>query len=304
MEQVLDLINARDAWSRTKGAGVTIAVVDTGINGRRAEFTADRRHGGFASNDADAWDDDHGHGTMCAAIAAGSRDRGGEINGVAPMASLMSCRTTFGEVELSSIYDLLRERRLRGECIVATNSFGKRTGKPPVAETPNLFTDALQEATTAGVHTIFSAGNYHELAGGTPSGCEPTSIWLHKCLGSVCTVATCDQDRQMWHYSSRGPGQLHGVPGMGSKPDVTAPTPRNGEILFGSELRVMPHGWGTSGAAPQVAGLAALLLSLDKSLSSDMVFGYIRDTARSLGYAPACQGHGMIDCTAAIRRIH
>jgi len=107
----------------------------------------------------------------------------------------------------------------------------------------------------------------------------------------------------MWSYSSRGPGQHFGAPDAGEKPDVVAPTPANGAVLYGSQLRVLQHGWGTSGAAPQAAGLAALLLSRRPDLQNGEIFDVIRETAVPLGHGRACEGRGMVDCRAALDRI-
>lgn len=300
MDLVLDMIQARDAWHRTQGEDVVLAIVDTGVDGARPEIGAHRRLNGVGRL---PWRDSVGHGTMCASIAAASRADGGAIDGVAPKASVLPCRTNFYEVELSSIYDSLTGLRAAGRVVVASNSFGLRTGQPPQPEPENLFIEALNDAVAAGVHVFFSAGNYHDDAGGEPDQCGPNSIWLHKGRRDVFTVAACDQDRQMWPYSSRGPGQFAGQPETSPKPDVTAPTPRNGEIVYGNGLQVLPIGWGTSGACPQVAGLAALMLSLDPALTSSSLFDYIRQTARNLGFAPECQGAGLIDCAAAVGRI-
>lgn len=90
---------------------------------------------------------------------------------------------------------------------------------------------------------------------------------------------------------------------MGRKPDVTAPTPRNGLIVYGSGIQVLPDGWGTSGACPQVAGLAALLLSANGGLSSNQVCDSIRQGASTLGHAAECEGAGRIDCAASLALV-
>lgn len=302
MDTVLDRINARDAWRRARGEGVVIAVVDTGVHGSRPEFEG-RRRKGFASDDGDPWSDYSGHGTMCAAIACASREAGGLLDGVAPRAELMPCRTTFGEVELSTIYDELNNLRQTGMPVVASNSFGVSGGRAPDPDPDNVFVEAMEDAVRAGVHVFFSAGNYHLDAGGQADACDPTTIWLHKCRNDVFTVGTCDLDDAIWSYSSRGPGQHDGLNWASRKPDVVAPTPRNGEILFGEQLVVSSIGWGTSGACPQAAGLAALLLSIEPRLSRHDLFTYMRSTARDLGHGRNCQGAGLLDCSAAIERV-
>jgi serine protease AprX len=56
----------------------------------------------------------------------------------------------------------------------------------------------------------------------------------------------------MWYYPAAGGPALRRS-GTNGKPDVTAPTPRNGKVVYGGDLKVLPDGWGTSGACPQAA---------------------------------------------------
>jgi len=60
--------------------------------------------------------------------------------------------------------------------------------------------------------------------------------------------------------------------------------------------------WGTSGAGPQAAGLAALILAIKPSLSPAQIFDIIRSTCRPIAGHANCVGHGLIDCQAAVSR--
>lgn len=303
LDDVVRLVRAEGAWAVTRGAGVTIAVVDTGIDGRHPEFPFARRAGGWALPGEDPWTDWQGHGTMCACIAAASDAEGGRYTGIAPEAKIMSCRTRFFDSELGAIYDELTDRARAGEIIVASNSFGQRTGTAPQPPQDSDFLPALDDALAAGVTVVFSAGNNHQFAGGSPAACQPNSIWLHKSRADILAVATCKLDETMWFYSSRGPGQHHGAPNTNEKPDVTAPTPENGRILYGPGDRVLADGWGTSGACPQVAGLAALIRSARPTIGRDAVFALFKDQARPLHVGPTCAGRGIIDCVASINAM-
>ena len=303
LDDVTRMIGAPDAWQQTQGDGIAIAIVDTGIDGSRAEFPQSRRVGAWQPPGEQPWTDWEGHGTMCAAIAAASADAGGRYQGVAPGAGLIACKTWFYDSELAAIYDFLTDRANRGEKIIASNSFGLNTGEPPASDPNSDFVPALEDAINAGIIVAFSAGNNHQTAGGDPAACNPNSIWLHKSRSDLLVVATCDLDARMWFYSSRGPGQFVDEPWASPKPDVTAPTPRNGGIAYGADDRVLPDGWGTSGACPQVAGLAALLTSIDGTLDRNTLHTMIRDTARPLGHGRDCEGQGLIDCAAAVRRL-
>jgi serine protease AprX len=306
LDHVLEKIEAKEAWRLlgSRGENVTIAVVDTGIDGGRAEFDS-RKVGGWAwASDNAPWVDWRGHGTMCACIATGSRLYGGEFDGVAPNAKVMSYKTRFYDAELTAIYEDLAARALAGEHIIATNSFGVASGNAP-APLPahSTFPAALEAAIAAGVCCTFSAGNNHTLTGAAPSVCTPNSIWRHKCRNDVMTVAGCKLDDTIWYYSSRGPGEHHGAVGMAEKPDVTAPTPEDGRILFGNTIHVLHPGWGTSGSCPQVAGLAALLKSYRPSIVPSRIFDIIRNSARDLGLPRECQGAGIINCKSAAQTL-
>lgn len=296
LDQVLEAIGAREAWRHgNRGDGAAIAVVDSGVDGRRPEIPPWKRRGSWQVQGAKAFVDPSGHGTLCAVIAAGNREGGGRFEGVAPRAGLIACRTRFFDSELAAIYDYLislaeKDPALR---LITTNSFGRRAGSepPPFA---GDFPQALEEAIARGIAVFFSAGNNHELAGGFPADCEPPTVWGYKLSPKVFTVGACDLEGRMWSYSSRGPA------GSG-KPDVVAPTPRNGLVAFGGEERRFAEGWGTSGASPQAAGLAALLWTAEPSLAVEQLFARIRRGARDLGLPWTCQGAGLIDCAAALK---
>ena len=304
LDDVVNQTNARDAWKMGyTGKGAAIAVVDTGIDDTKLRI-AGKSVGGWAPPGRDPWTDWDGHGSMCACIAVGTKQYGGVFNGIAPDASVIPCRTRFYDSELAIIYDYLRNlKNEKGLTIVASNSFGIPTGSAPQPIPGADFPDALSDAIKAGVFVVFSAGNNHSRAGGQPSQCNPNSIWLHKSRADVMTVATCDLDEDMWYYSSRGPGQYFGQQNTSRKPDVTAPTPRNGRVVYGNRVRVLPDGWGTSGACPQVAGLAALLIECSPGLDRASLFGAIQNGATPINVGYNCEGHGRIDCVASLNLV-
>ncbi len=305
MDDVLNLVYAGEAWEEGyRGDNVDIAIVDTGISGSRPEFPLSKRRGGWARPNDNAWTDQRGHGSMCAAIAAGTKSNGGQVNGIAPNAGLIACKTAFYTSELIAIYQYLinfnstSERRL-----VASNSYGIRSGSAPTAVPNTTLMRVLSDAVNTGITLVYSAGNNHKLAGGSPTSCNPNSIWMHKGRDDLLAVATCDLDLNMWYYSSRGPGQYFGQPNTEQKPDVTAPTPRNGLIVYGDSIRVLPNGWGTSGACPQISGLAALMLSKDPTLNYNDVFDKIRNNTTGLGINHNCQGTGLINVVSTVAAV-
>jgi len=299
---VMRHINAHRAWTITRGAGPVIAVIDTGVN-VLPEF---RRRSAWSRSFVyrSPWSDAIGHGTMCAAIACGSAAHGGRYDGVAPEADLLSARC---ELRLSEVHNLLehllglRRDGAFPKGLVVCMSFGVPAAQTAVTRAAYPLTRLIQAATAAGVVFVCSAGNYHDHHTHTPSADRPNSIWGVNSLDDVISVGAVDWDetnqRYPWSHaeSSRGPGEWASTV---TKPDVVAPT--YGEVLYGRSYEHREW-WGTSGAAPQVAGLAALLLSINPSFTPAQILQITRQSARRLNAPKTCVGEGIIDCEAALR---
>ena len=112
----VDYIEAPSVWKNgTTGEGVTIAIIDTGIDGNHPAFGGRTiRFADFVNGDNSSAYDDHGHGTHCAGTAAGGTvtiDRYGEkydvALGVAPGASLIGAKVldSEGSGSFSTILD-------------------------------------------------------------------------------------------------------------------------------------------------------------------------------------------------------
>jgi subtilisin family serine protease len=152
---------------------------------------------------------------------------------------------------------------------------------------------------------VFAAGNndYDEQCNHDPSACGPNSIWAVNSSDRVLSVGTVAENGSnqapgsKHANSSRGPGQwANAFP----KPDCVAPT--YGQVVWGCGYRDLVW-WGTSGACPQVAGLAALMLAIDPALTPQQVGDIIRSSCRSLPASTTCIGHGLIDCAAAVAMV-
>jgi subtilisin family serine protease len=307
LRDVLDHIRAPQIWNRTKGQGTTIVVIDTGVCDSRPEFPAHRRHSlDIASRFQGAhWHDPEGHGSMCAAIAAGSGSGHGGVDGVAPEATLLAARTTLMAGDILDIYDDLLSARSDGRLtdpVVISNSYGHQVCQPPVWSPKHPYMDGIRSAVAAGMVVVFAAGNnHHSVCGHPPGSSGPNSIWGPNSADEVISVGTVDRnerndDPAHPHVdSSRGPGQWASI---GTKPDCVAPT--YGTVVWGCGTMDMEW-WGTSGACPQVAGLAALIQSATGGILSPAQVGdVIRRTCRSLAAPPTQIGAGIIDCAAAV----
>ena len=287
-------------------------VIDSGVWGTLREVPAHKQVSIDIPSDYQGkhWQDDKGHGSMCATIAAGTTSNGGKFNGVAPEAKVLSARTTFWSDDIHKIYDNLIDLKRKGDLkgpLVITNSYGAYVCGPQHGDSKDhpyseLVRMAVEEED---IPVVFAAGNNHytEVCNYDPSSCSPTSIWGANSLDSVISAGTVNEnntnrDKSTPHAnSSRGPGQFaKDYP----KPDCVAPT--YGEVVWGDKYVDMPW-WGTSGACPQVAGLAALLLSINPALKPGEIANIIRSTARPLDAPQNCVGHGLIDCGAAVSQL-
>lgn len=310
MKDVMDHINAPKAWAKkARGKGVTVGIVDTGVSSAMKEFPATRRSAhskSFAYADG-PWVDPRGHGSMCAAIAAASKDAGGKYDGVAPDATILSARSNLLSTDIYKLYDWVLSKKMSGEIagpIVMSNSYGLYTCTPPAGlPKDHPYREIVLHAVAAGIVVVYAAGNNHAagLCNYDPKKCSPNTIWGVNSIDEVLSVGTVNWNNKMdsgeHGNSSRGPGQWASVH---KKPDVVAPT--YGEVVWGSGYQVMEW-WGTSGACPQVAGLAALILGLAPALTPAQVGDVIRATCRDIQLPKTCAGAGLIDCAAAVDRV-
>jgi len=311
MADVLEHIKAPAAWAESRGAGTTIVIVDSGICQGSREIPLERR----SPQDIPSkyrrahWKDLWGHGSMCAAIAAGSTADGGRFDGVAPDATVLSARTNFCSTDIYTIYDELitwkRRRAIDGPLII-NNSYGLRSCAPSSYMPENHpYLKIVEKAVEEGIVVVYAAGNNHHThrCQHDAAQCGPNTIWSVNSHDCVITVGVVDEnnsnrDPSTPHAnSSRGPGEWAvNFP----KPDCVAPT--YGEVVWRCGYRHRDW-WGTSGASPQVAGLAALMLSKNPNQSPGDIAAIIRATCVDIGAHHHCVGHGLIDCQAAVAAV-
>jgi serine protease AprX len=310
LTDVLHHNRADKAWAQSRGSGVHVAIVDTGICGSMLEFPAAKRspHSWAAPGLGSAWTDMRGHGSMTGGIAAATTASGGRYDGVAPDATIISCKTSFDDTELYQIYDhLIRlvDTKAIGR-VVVNNSYGAYQCGPPSISMTDPFPAIVQRAITKGIVPVFAAGNNHVIVcANQPAACGPNTIWGVNSFDDLICVGTVNENNRMdeppmspggysHRDSSRGPGQFaHRT----TKPDCVAPT--YGEVIWGCGYTAMEW-WGTSGAAPQVAGLAVLMLAKDPTLTARQIQDIITQTCVNLPLAASCGGAGLIDCQAAV----
>lgn len=276
---------------RVTGEGVTVAVLDTGIDGTHPDLegrVVDRfdlvDDGASADGEVESLDP-HGHGTHVAGVLAGSgvADDGRAHAGVAPGADLLDVRVMndHGVGRSSAIIGGI-ERAVEADADVVLLSIGTAVdGSDEIAE-------SVEWATEQGVVVVAAAGN----RGG------PRSIGAPGRPADAITVGGIDDSGSVASYSSRGPtldGRL--------KPDLVAPSggivgPRAdgaGRVAVDDAGHYTRIG-GTSVAAPQVAGAAALLLEDEPGLAAREIENRLASAARPIPDASTyAQGSGALD---------
>ncbi len=292
----LPLINMPKAWEKSKGKGVIVAVLDTGVAYEDYEdfkVVPDLKGAKFAkgydfvNNDSHP-NDDHGHGTHVAGTIAQVTNNKEGVAGVAFEATLMPVKVLnhFGSGSTAQISDAIRWAADHGANVINMSLGGG--GRSAVME------NAVAYARKKGVVVVCAAGN-----GGRGVVEFPAAY-----PGSVAVVAV-------------GPtGAKAGYSSWGKEADISAP---GGDKSRGTEFGVLqntidPQDYsksvyayfnGTSMAAPHIAGVAALLYAAGAK-TPDQVEKAIFASAKA---APGQQGwseqfgHGIVDAEAALKAV-
>jgi thermitase len=270
-------IDAPEAWDiHTGGSGVTIAVIDTGVDLDHPDLQAKIVAGkDFVNNDSLA-DDDQGHGTHVAGIAAASGNNGIGIAGVSWGAKVMPLKVLnyAGSGTTADLAEAIVYAADNGAKVI-NMSLGDYCG----SGWPNV-EDAVNYALGKGVLLVAAAGN----TGSTPVLC-PAAI------NGVMAVGATDSSDSRAYYST-----------YGAALDVAAPGSGIYSTYYGGGYTTFS---GTSMASPHVAGLAALLWSFAPGMTSSEVEALIEQTADDLGSAGWDQyyGYGRINARRALERI-
>ncbi len=251
-------IEAPLAWDTTTGTStVVVAVIDTGVDLNHPDLQGHLVDGYDFIRPDRAPQDDNGHGTHVAGTIAATLNNNVGIADVAPNVSVMPVKV-FGRTGRGNddgVAEGLYWAVDHGAWVI-NMSFGPAfsgTQATPMVE------EAIEYASSMGAVVILAAGNR-----GTS---EPPT--LSQSQGVISVAATMPNDARA-PFSNHGPWVHVGAPGTGIMSTFFDGT---------STYRIES---GTSVAAPHVAGVAALLLSLRPSLSPAEVDAIIRSTANPL----------------------
>ncbi|HXO99697.1 MAG TPA: S8 family serine peptidase [Luteibacter sp.] len=292
------------------GAGVIIGIADSGVNATNPALAgrvgAEYIYVDPASNNVGV-DDVVGHGTFVAEIAAG-RPVGMFAGGVAPDASIVSARiiadkapTDDGSGQGNKVTsadplgDVNDKLVVTSGARIINNSWDGVYWDPADTNTTGNFTDAYLHAAFGNALFVFAAGNHGDPNPSTIAQLPTLSPSLEK---GWLTVVALDSDHpdQIASYSNRcGVAKNYCMAAPGTIV-VVAPDATSSKVSF-------VYGAGTSFAAPQVSGAAAVVMSAFPGLPLDSVRQVLLGTADDLGDAgpDAIYGYGRLNLGRAIR---
>jgi serine protease AprX len=269
---------------------------------------------------------DSGHGTHCAGIAAGTgAASGGRYAGVAPGANLIGFGSGAVLLVLNGLggFEYAIDNQARYNIRVISNSWGGSGAFDPA----DPIAIASKAAHDHGIVVLFAAGN---------SGPGKDTMSPQSKAPWVISVAAGTKEGGLAAFSSRGVPKSQRAAGDANAPTLTAPgTGRelasdsgrftsdvvsaraktnlieNGEVsqadleLAPTDLPYYTEISGTSMATPFAAGVAALLLSADPTLTPDQVKAILTSTASQMpGVAEFEGGAGYVNVYAAVDKVY
>jgi subtilisin family serine protease len=268
----LPKIGAPSAWDITQGAGVTIAILDSGVYGAHSDLAPNMVAGWNVYSNTSNTSDICGHGTWVAGVAAAKGNDAIGIAGVAFNSKIMPIQIAYSDSTGCHAY-------------FSTMASGINYAADHGAKVANLsFTGA------SGSSTVISAAQYLMNKGGITTVCaENTGTNLSYTDSILFAVGSTNSSDVISSFSSYGTYVDLSAPG-----DYIYTTDKSGGYTTVA---------GTSFAAPVVAGVAAMMYSANPNLSPTQVMNILDSTAVDLGTAgyDIHYGHGRVNAAAAVQ---
>ncbi|WP_239513856.1 S8 family serine peptidase [Streptosporangium sp. 'caverna'] len=294
---VLEKMNVEQAWRVTKGAGVTVALVDSGVDDEVAELRGRVISGpNMGSVEYDRKDPGAGlHGTAMASLIAGAGNGEGGLLGIAPEARILSLPMIIEQDATDG--SAIPEENLRSQRdspLARAIRYAANNGAEVVSMSLGAYgaqkseREAISYALSRGVVLIAAVGNEGESEYAMQNG---TSFWNFPAgYSGVVGVAAVDEQGKPALFSSDNLSVLVSAPGV----DVPV-------VMPGGDYGVSE---GTSSATALVSGVAALIKAKYPDISPQMVSQALTSTATS---APAAGyddhvGFGVVDAGAALTK--
>lgn len=261
----LNTVDACDAWTITKGKGVSVAVLDQGIDRNHKEFAENYSSLSYDLTTKSSPTQVYGeHGTHVAGII-GANHNGIQIAGLAPEVSLVSLShpLTIGTERVAQLASGFGYATTHGIDVI-NNSWGDQGGKFYQKMHSSLLEESIQNALTngrngRGMVVVFASGNHAGQRTDYPGYMFPNAL----------IVGSISSNLKRSYFST-----------YDDKLDVMAP---GGDILSTLPGNSTGKMSGTSMAAPYATALAALVLSVNPSLTNSDVCRIIEQTAQKGG---------------------
>ncbi len=301
----LHTIEAPSAWRYTAGKGVTVAVIDTGIDMDHPDFRRNQIAPGFnAINPSLPPRDDNGHGTHVAGIVAAAASNGKGVAGVAPRAKIMPIKVcnVGGFCDDSDIAAGVRYATNNGADVINLSlGLGLVTSK--TEEGARRIREEIERARAAGIVVVAAAGNF------SLPICQDPGAYV------LCVGATDPEDLRSFYsngdatlttnYLVAPGGDGHSVMGPAGSCDgeIVSAYPTSLKPFACSEGKGYARLSGTSQAAPHVAGVAALVMT--RTGDPARVIETILETADDLGTPgrDPVYGYGRVNALEAVEAV-
>ncbi|WP_207590072.1 S8 family serine peptidase [Halomontanus rarus] len=296
----LEQINAPDVWADygTKGEGVSVAVLDTGVDPDHpdieiaSENWAEFERDGSEDTESTPYDT-LGHGTHVSGTVTGG-DSSGAYIGVAPGATLMHGKVLGEDGGNTAQVIAGMEWAVQADADVISLSLGADGYDDTLLE-------AVQNAHAADVLVVAAAGNAGEGTTGSPANLyDSFAIGASDSDGNIADFSGGEEivTDDVWDSPPEHWPETYVVP------DVAAPGVRIVSSIPGGGYERQS---GTSMATPHVSGTAALMLGASNGeLELDEITASLEETARKPDGEPEAQdvryGHGIVDAFAATER--
>ncbi len=249
----MNSIDMKKAWNiKRAGAETVVAVIDTGVDYNHPDLVGKVIKGKNYINNTDDPMDDHGHGTHVAGTIGAITNNGIGISSVSWGAKILAIKAcdNNGDCITSNVVRGISYALSQGVKVINISIAGVGScTRENFFGGDRVYEDVIKEANSKGAIMIVAAGNNNQDAKNeVPGACE-----------GVVAVGATNQSNERW-VSSDSTGS-----NFGDKIDLSAP---GSPILSTSVQNGYSIRNGTSMAAPHVSGVAALLLSFNKNLSS------------------------------------
>ena len=324
-----NMVGAPTAWARGyTGKGVTIGVVDTGVDPNQADLKGKiLKYSGYLSTGGDVY---HGHGTWMETIAAGAKNGVGMV-GIAPDANLVTFAAgPFGIITWEGVKQGLKFTADNGAGVInlslgtsmptyifnaaytqmADGSYKSRTGLDNYAPVADVI-PYMQYATNKGSILVVAAGNDGNPVPATPANIA-TQVDKNGNLvygGKVIIVGAVDNSGNIASWSNRAGNICQTVVNNVCKDTVkiqdyfiVAPGTNilAGAAGYGSSVDKIS---GTSPAAAVVSGGVAVLKQAWPTLKPEQIVQLLLTTAKDLGAkgTDPIYGRGLMDLDAATK---